>query len=215
VGNIQENNKYKTSQTNRKVLQSLIKNIISLKARIIFYIHHKTRIYKTARTMFWKVLGMHIGAQTNLGKNTSATWPHQVKLGSNCRLEHGIYFHYDGIYSKGPSICIGDNVFVGNNTEFNITDKITIGNDCLIAAGCCFVDHNHGTNTNKLMRNQPAPKEEIILEEDVWLGCNVVVLKGCTIGKGAVVAAGAVVTKSIPAYEIWGGIPARKISERT
>jgi acetyltransferase-like isoleucine patch superfamily enzyme len=60
------------------------------------------------------------------------------------------------------------------------------------------------------MHGQPAPKEEIILEEDVWLGCNVVVLKGCTIGKGAVVAAVAVVTKSIPAYEIWTGVPAKK-----
>ena len=165
-------------------------------------------------TYWLSFIGMKIGKGTYLPINTKTTWPHQVQLGNNCRLEHGIYFHYDGIYSVGPSICVGDNVFVGNNTEFNITDKITIGNNCLIAAGCRFIDHNHGLDKKLLIRNQVAPKQEIFLEGDVWLGCNVAVLKGVRIGEGSVVAAGSVVNKSIPPYEIWGGVPARKISER-
>jgi acetyltransferase-like isoleucine patch superfamily enzyme len=186
----------------------------NLKARIIFHIHHKTGIYKTFCTLFWRCLGLKIGKGTYIGKNVKVTWPHQVKLGNNCRLEHGIYFHYDGIYSNGPSICIGDNVFIGHNTEFNVTDKITIENHCLIAAGCRFIDHNHGVSKKNLIRVQQAPKQEIILEEDVWLGCNVVVLMGVKIGKGAIVAAGAIVNKNIPNYEIWGGVPAKKIGER-
>ena len=64
------------------------------------------------------------------------------------------------------------------------------------------------------MNKQPCPDGEIILGDDVWLGVNVVVLKGVTIGRGAVVGAGAVVTKSIPSFEIWAGIPARRIGER-
>ncbi len=165
-------------------------------------------------TISLKIAGLKIGKGTYLPKSTKITWPHQVVIGNNCRLEHSIYFHYDGVYGKGHSICIGDDVFIGNNTEFNITDKITIGNDCLIAAGCRFVDHNHGTAKGNLMRVQKAPKQEIILEEDVWLGCNVVILKGVKIGKGAIVAAGAIVNKTIPSYEIWGGLPAKKIGER-
>lgn len=158
--------------------------------------------------------GMKIGKGTSLPIGTKVSWPHQLSIGSKCILEHSIYFHYDGIYSEGPSICIGNNVFIGNNTEFNITDKISVGNNCLIGAGCRFVDHNHGIDKNLLIRNQLAPKQKIILEEDVWLGCNVVVLKGVFIGEGAVVAAGSVVTKSIPAYEIWGGVPAKFIKMR-
>jgi acetyltransferase-like isoleucine patch superfamily enzyme len=187
---------------------------MSITARIIFRIRYKLAFSKKIRKLFWKALGMQIGSKTYVGKHTSVTWPHQVKLGNNCSLEHNIYFHYDGIYSEGPSICIGDHVFVGNNTEFNITDKITIGDNCLIAAGCCFVDHNHGSNKSKLIREQLAPKEGIRIEEDVWVGSKVTVLKGVHIGKGAIVAAGAVVNKSIPKYEIWGGIPAKKIGER-
>jgi acetyltransferase-like isoleucine patch superfamily enzyme len=64
------------------------------------------------------------------------------------------------------------------------------------------------------MRNQPGPEKPIRLGQDVWLGCNVVVLKGIEIGDGAIVAAGAVVTKSIGPREIWAGIPARKIGQR-
>jgi acetyltransferase-like isoleucine patch superfamily enzyme len=64
------------------------------------------------------------------------------------------------------------------------------------------------------MRKQSASMRRIKIGCDVWLGCNVTVLKGVNIGGGAVIAAGAVVTKSIPPYEIWGGVPAKKIGER-
>jgi acetyltransferase-like isoleucine patch superfamily enzyme len=131
-------------------------------------------------------------------------------------LEHDIHFKYDGIYAPGPTIIIGDRVFIGAGSEFNIRRGVQIGADCLIASGCKFVDHDHGTSRRDVPMNQQADGAEaaITLEEDVWLGANVIVLKGVRIGRGAIVAAGAVVTKSVPAYEIWGGVPARKLSER-
>jgi acetyltransferase-like isoleucine patch superfamily enzyme len=186
----------------------------SLRARITFRILHKIGISKRIYTMFWKFLGLKIGQGTYIRKNINVTWPHQVKLGKNCKLEHGVYFHYDGIYSNGPSICIGDDVFIGNNTEFNITDKITIGENCLIASGCKFIDHSHGFKYGQVIKIQKSSKKAINIGSDVWLGCNVIVLKGVNIGNGAVVAAGAVVTKSIPENEIWAGVPAKKISIR-
>lgn len=92
--------------------------------------------------------------------------------------------------------------------------KISIGDNTLIASGSQFIDHDHGIDKNQLMRFQYGPEAEINIEEDVWIGANVIVLKGVSIGKGAVIAAGAVVNKSIPSYEIWGGVPAKKIGER-
>jgi len=156
---------------------------------------------------------MKIGKGTHISK-ISVTWPHQVVLGKNCKLEDGVYFHYDGIYSNGPSIFIGDCVFIGNNTEFNSTTTIIIGDHALIAAGCKFIDHSHGFKHGQLIKTQKSSKKAITLGSDVWLGCNVVVLKGVTIGNGAVIAAGAVVTKPIPEYEIWAGVPAKKIGNR-
>jgi acetyltransferase-like isoleucine patch superfamily enzyme len=167
------------------------------------------------RTVRMRALGMQIGAGTLLPE-VHVTWPHQVSLGIGCVLEHDIHFKFDGIYAPGPTIVIRDRVFVGYGCEFNIRRGVEIGPDCLIASGCKFIDHDHGTARRDIPMNQQADGAEmpITLEEDVWLGANAVVLKGVRIGRGAIVAAGAVVTKSVPPFEIWGGVPAGKISER-
>jgi acetyltransferase-like isoleucine patch superfamily enzyme len=167
------------------------------------------------RTARWRLLGMQIGRGTLLPP-LAVTWPHQVSLGEDCALERGIFFKYDGIYAPGPSIVVRDRVFLGAGCEFNVRQRVELGDYCLIASGCKFIDHDHGTLRRDVpMREQPHGAEAaIILEQDVWLGVNVVVLKGVTIGRGAIVAAGAVVTKNIPPYEIWGGVPAQKIGER-
>lgn len=156
---------------------------------------------------------MKLGSKTILPK-IYVTWPHQVSIGSNCVLEHNIYFKFDGIWQKGPSIKISDRVFIGSECEFNIRERIYIGSDSLIASGCRFIDHDHGILGHDLIRKQIGPEKEIKIGNDVWLGCNVIVLKGVVIGDGAIVAAGTVVTKSILPREIWAGVPARKIGER-
>ena len=174
-----------------------------------------SRAVAHVRTAWWRMQGMQIGAGTLLPR-MQVTWPHQVSLGKNVVLEHDIFFKYDGIYAPGPSIILRDNVFVGAGCEFNVRRRIEIGADCLIASGCKFIDHDHDVARRDLpVREQAAGAEaEIVLGVDVWLGVSVVVLKGVHIGKGAIVAAGAVVTHDIGDYEIWGGIPARKIGER-
>jgi acetyltransferase-like isoleucine patch superfamily enzyme len=167
------------------------------------------------RTAWWRLQGMQVGRGTLLPK-VRVTWPHQVSLGAECVLEHDVYFKYDGIYAPGPSIVLRDRVFVGFGCEFNVRQRVEIGEDCLIASGCKFIDHDHGSSRLDvpMSRQADGPEAAIALGPDVWLGVNVVVLKGVTIGRGAIVAAGAVVTQSIPEYEIWGGVPARKLRQR-
>lgn len=165
------------------------------------------------RKLYYGLLGMQIGGGTKIPK-IYVTWPHKVSIGKNCQLERNIFFKYDGVWTKGKSISIEDNVFIGANCEFNSTASITIGAYGLIASGCKFIDHNHGTDITPNGGRGNDVAKEIILANNVWLGVNVVVLMGVEIGEGAIVAAGAVVTKSIPPYEIWGGIPARKIGTR-
>lgn len=169
---------------------------------------------KCATQLFFKIQGMKFGKNVNFSK-FYVTWPHKVSIGSDCVIEHGVFFKHDGIWSKDYSILIGNNVFIGANTEFNVREKVVIGDDSLIASGCKFIDHDHGMSLDKLMRVQAGLEKEIVIGKNVWLGANVIVLKGVRIGEGAIVAAGAVVTKSIPSNEVWGGIPAKKINERS
>jgi acetyltransferase-like isoleucine patch superfamily enzyme len=165
------------------------------------------------RKLYWRAQGMRIGTGTACPR-IEVTWPHQVCVGKHCVLESGIYFKHDGIWAAGPSIVIGDHCFIGQNCEFNIRKGISIGDDCLIASGTRFVDHDHGIDSGGPMRQQEGPEAAITLERDVWIGANVVILKGVAVGRGAIVAAGSVVTKPVPAYTVVGGIPARQISTR-
>ena len=180
-----------------------------------FVIKHRyaKRLICFFRKLRYSFLGLKIGRNSKISK-IYITWPHQVKIGSDCNIEHGIFFKFDGIWKSGPSILIGNSVFIGCGCEFNIRKGISIGNDCLLASGCKFVDHDHGIATNQLMRLQGGAESAIIIGNNVWLGFNVLVLKGVHIGEGAIVAAGAVVTRSIPAGEIWAGIPAKKVGNR-
>jgi acetyltransferase-like isoleucine patch superfamily enzyme len=188
----------------------------STSARAIFRLRAiAARIVAQLRTTWFRALGMQVGRGTLLSR-VRVTWPHQVWLGADCVLEHDIYFKFDGIYTAGPSIVVRDRVFIGAGCEFNIRQRVEIGSDCLVASGCRFIDHDHGTTARDVPMRQQAggAQAPITLEQDVWLGANVVVLKGVTIGRGAIIAAGAVVTQDVPAFSIWGGIPARRLGER-
>jgi len=157
--------------------------------------------------------GAKIGTGTWLPR-VQVPWPHQLSLGRKCIVEPDVFFKYDGFWKPGPSIQIGDRVFIGRNTEFNICNGIMIADDCLIASGCTFVDSDHGTDPDRPMNEQPMKGAPIVLEENVWIGAQCMVLKGVRLGKGAVIGAGSVVTKSVPAGEVWAGVPARRLKQQ-
>lgn len=103
---------------------------------------------------------------------------------------------------------------------------ITIGKKCSIARNCTFTLSNHFVDTfstspsgkHLFPHRQGNPssfsKGDIIIKNDVWIGTNCTILDGITIGNGAVIAAGSVVTKDVPAYAIVGGNPAKRIKYR-
>jgi acetyltransferase-like isoleucine patch superfamily enzyme len=167
-----------------------------------------------ARKPWWRLQGMTIGRGAVFASLT-VNWPHKVAIGRACLFEPDVLFKFDGVWSAGRAIEIGDRVFLGRGTEFNIIDHIHVGEDALIGSGCKFIDHNHGIASGRLIGPQSLTRAPITIGRGVWLGDNVVVLQGVSIGEGAVIGAGAVVTRSVPANEIWGGVPARRIGCRS
>lgn len=92
---------------------------------------------------------------------------------------------------------------------------LSIGDNCLIAGGVMICGVAHGYATRNLpIREQPTTELPVMIEDDVWLGMGVIVLPGVRIGRGAIIGAGAVVTKDIPAFAIAHGVPAQVVGER-
>lgn len=108
----------------------------------------------------------------------------------------------------GKNITIGNHVFFNSGCKFQDQGGITIDDGTLLGHNVVLVTLNHCMNPEQRANLELAP---IHIGKNVWIGANAMVLPGVTIGDNAVIAAGAIVTKDVPANTIVGGIPAKKI----
>ena len=106
----------------------------------------------------------------------------------------------------GKNISVGEHVFINACCHFQDHGGVTLGDGCQIGHNVVFATLNHGLQPEERGHTWPAP---IVLGRNVWVGSNATLLQGITIGDNAVVAAGAVVTKDVPANTVVGGVPAK------
>lgn len=140
---------------------------------------------------------------------------HHVHIGAETCIQRDVSVWLAPDANIQPVLAIGTDSFVGRNTFFGVYEPITIGSHVQIAAYCYLVSQNHGYARRDIpIKYQDFVGKPIIIEDDVWLGTHVVILPGVTIGQGAIVAAGSVVNRNIPPYQIWGGAPAKFIKDR-
>jgi len=123
----------------------------------------------------------------------------------------------DGVTVWFPEgIRIGRHVTINEGVFLDGFGGLTIGDHCRIAHGCSFISEDHVfDDPDTPIWKQGKRASPIVIEEDVWCGCGVKVMRGVTIGRGSVIAAGSVVTKDIPPYSIAMGVPARVARQRT
>lgn len=133
--------------------------------------------------------------------------------GYNCRIDA---FNHKNI--NGNLITIGKNVEINDNVHIGAIEKITIGDNVLIASKVFISDHNHGSYEGKIHdsplstpNSRKIYSKPVIIEKNVWLGEFVAVLPGVTIGEGTIIGAMSVVTKNIPPFCIAVGSPAKVI----
>jgi acetyltransferase-like isoleucine patch superfamily enzyme len=113
-----------------------------------------------------------------------------------------------------PKIVIGANTYINRHTFIDAIELITLGQHCAIGPSCYITDHDHGLDLALPPLAQPMVSKPTKIGDRVWIGANVTILKGVTIGNDAVVGAGSVVTKDIPAKAIAVGNPAKVIKYR-
>jgi acetyltransferase-like isoleucine patch superfamily enzyme len=122
------------------------------------------------------------------------------------------------IYSFS-TISVGDDVQISPGAYFSAEKEIRIGNKILIGPNVSILGGDHNTSRigcymSDVKEKRPEDDLPVIIENDVWVGAHAIILKGVTIGRGSIVAAGSVVTRDVPQYAIVAGTPARVIKMR-
>lgn len=126
------------------------------------------------------------------------------ECGDNVAIFPSAFLSYVGSLSIGNNVSIRELCHLGCEGELVIEDNVSIGH----ASSVLTTEHNY-FQSDLPMRNAPIIKKKTLIKEGAWIGCHVTILAGVTIGKEAVVGAGAVVTKSVPDYAIVVGVPAQ------
>ncbi len=125
---------------------------------------------------------------------------------SNCHFYSGVRFEV----GKQAILRIGKGTYLNRNTVVIANKLVDIGRDCRVSWDVVIMD----SDLHAIPGEEYSPKP-VIIEDNVWIGCRCIILKGVRIGTGAIIAAGAVVTKDIPPHTVSGGVPAKVIREIT
>jgi acetyltransferase-like isoleucine patch superfamily enzyme len=128
-----------------------------------------------------------------------------------CLLNDSVQIAVVGHRPGSPAcLSIGYNTHIMDRTRINVAESVSIGQQCNISWDCDIMDTDFHAIYDLEGKSQPVA-QRIVIEDQVWIGANSIVLKGVTIGRQSVVAAGSVVTRDVPPFSLVGGNPARLI----
>lgn len=178
---------------------------------------------------------LSIGNQAKFGQNTDIriTANNSLTAGKQLLIENGSRLFVNANWQFGNKVkiathcvifsresnhfgrlIIGEGTHIGDNTIIDVCDDISIGKEVAIGPNCVIYTHDHDYTKKDLPAWKGGVKTNpVTIEDGVWIGSGVTILPGVTIGERAVVAAGAVITKSIAGNAVYGGVPAKEIKK--
>jgi acetyltransferase-like isoleucine patch superfamily enzyme len=133
------------------------------------------------------------------------------RIGPHVTILMGQHVQMAGVRSSGMKVSIGKGSVINYGCLLYTTGGLNIGENVSISPGAWLVTGTHDMN-DPLFPDRYLP---IVIGHNAWIGIRATVLAGVTIGEGAVIMAGAIVTRDVPPYTVVGGVPAKVISHRT
>lgn len=206
-----------------KMIKSYIKRIFSMFA-YLYPFKVWSKVYHIREIIFTEWIRRYLshlgeGSTIGLGCQLQGGGNKNIFIGDNTILvSHnilGCWTSHNGI-NYDPHIKIGDNTAIGEYTQISAAKEVRIGNGVLTGRFVYISDNNHGTSCLTDLKMQPSKRDlyikgPVVIEDNVWIGDKASILSGVTIGKGAIVACNAVVTKDVPPYSVVAGVPAKVI----
>jgi len=169
------------------------------------------------RYFSWKIIlildGGRIGKNVKIyeGVKLASHRGCPIDIGDNVSIEKGVVLST----SERGKIVIGNDVYIGEYSVLMSNEEIEIGDHVLISPHNDIVDFNHiYQDPTKPVNEQGVIAKKITIQEDAWIGSGSKILMGVTIGKGAIIGAGSVVTKDVPPYHVVVGNPSKTIKVR-
>lgn len=166
------------------------------------------------RNAYYKLLGVKLNGYVwmrniEIPRNFS-----DIEISAPCAVDKGVVLLCSGDPLTHPKIYIGSHTYINRHTFLDATLSLNIGMHCAIGPNCYITDHDHGLDLAFTPLQQPMVSKPTKIGDRVWIGANVTILKGVTIGNDVVIGAGSVVTKNIPEKAIAVGNPAKVIKYR-
>lgn len=159
-----------------------------------------------------------VGKSLTLGDyvEINALSKHGVKIGNNVSILRNTIIECTGVIRDiGEGLTIGNHVGIAQNCFIQVRGPVEIGSHVIFGPGVSLFAENHNSSDpEQYIMDQGATKIGIHICDGVWVGANVTILDGVTIGEHAILAAGCLVAKDVPSYSIVGGIPAKVIKIR-
>ncbi len=176
---------------------------------------HKLNYYYDRKRWFKQLDLAKINAERDIefiGKKSP--YPY-ISIEGPGRIEKQVNIWIASEVDAKPKLKIGKNFFIGRNTHLGVYDSLSMGDFVMIGAYSYITTANHSFERSDIpMYQQGFSSAPVSIGSDVWIGARCVILPGVTIGSGAVIAAGSVVTKDVGPFEVWGGVPAKKLKDR-
>jgi acetyltransferase-like isoleucine patch superfamily enzyme len=166
------------------------------------------------RNLYYRALGVQMkGYVWMRAVEIPRNWE-DITLVANCSLDRGVTLLCSGP-AKRDKIRIGEDTYINRGTVLDAHNKIWIGERVMVGPGCYITDSDHGIKAGISVKDQSMTFGEVVIENEAWIGAHVTILKNVKVGHGAIVAAGAVVTKDVEPDEVVAGVPAQKLKKRS
>ncbi len=153
-----------------------------------------------------------------LGVKVRFIYPQYIYIGDGCSIGDNAELGCNNSITKKPKLRIGNGVTIGTRVHIACANEVTIGDHCIVSRQTLITDNAHGASSREIVEIPPMARPivshgPVIIEDNVWIGEKASIMPNVRIGKGAIVAANAVVTKDVPAYSVVAGIPAKVVKQ--